>query len=100
VVLDFPSASSAAAIESAVRRRRHQRGHLVEAYRVFSEADITAVLVRHGFRVVAVRRQFVLPIAFHKAVGWFGVTRRLERVLEYVGLLRLLGSPVTMVAER
>ena len=100
VVFDFPSASSAAAIESAVRRARQRRGHKVEAYRVFSERDITDALARHGFRIVAVRRQFVLPIALHKAVGAFGVTRRIERVLRAVGALRLFGSPITVVAER
>jgi SAM-dependent methyltransferase len=100
VVFDFPSASSAAAIESAVRRARLRRGHKVEAYRVFSGREIAAALARHGFRVVEVRRQFVLPIAFHKAVGHFGTTRRLERVLQAVGALRLFGSPVTVVAER
>jgi ubiquinone/menaquinone biosynthesis C-methylase UbiE len=100
VVFDFPSASSAAAIESAVRRARLRRGHKVEAYRVFSEREITAALARHGFRVVGVRRQFVLPIAFHKAVGRFALTRRLERGLGAIGALRLFGSPITVVAER
>lgn len=100
VVFDFPSASGAAALESAVRRARQRRGHTVEAYRVFSERQIVAALARNGFRVVDVRRQFVLPIAFHKAIGRFGLTRRLERVLETIGALRLFGSPITVVAER
>lgn len=100
VVFDFPSASSAAAIESAVRRARLRRGHKVEAYRVFSEKEIATVLTGQGFRIVDIRRQFVLPIAFHKAVGRFSVTRRLERGLERIGALRLFGSPVTVVAER
>ena len=30
----------------------------------------------HGFRVVVVRRQFVLPIALHKTIGRLGFTRR------------------------
>jgi ubiquinone/menaquinone biosynthesis C-methylase UbiE len=100
VVFDFPSASSAAAIESAVRRARLKRGHKVEAYRVFSEQEITSALARQGFHVVDLRRQFVLPIAFHKAVGRFSVTRRIERGLERAGALRLFGSPVTVVAQR
>jgi hypothetical protein len=47
-----------------------------------------------------VHRQFVLPIALHKAVGSLPVTRGLEGALAAVGLLRILGSPVTVVAER
>jgi ubiquinone/menaquinone biosynthesis C-methylase UbiE len=100
VVFDFPSASSAAALESMVRRARLRRGHKVEAYRVFSEREITGALAAQGFRVVDVRRQFVMPIALHKAVGHFGTTRRIERGLEAIGALRLFGSPVTMVAQR
>ena len=100
VVFDFPSASSAAALESAVRRARLRRGHRVEAYRVFSEREITRALLDNGFRVVGIRRQFVLPIALHKRVGHFGLTRQLERGLETIGALRLFGSPVTVVAER
>jgi ubiquinone/menaquinone biosynthesis C-methylase UbiE len=100
VVLDFPARRSAAALESHVRRTRQRFGATVEAYRVLDERDVRAAVVGHGFRVVMIRRQFVLPIAFHKRVRWFGATLRLERALASLGLLHLLGTPVTMVAER
>lgn len=100
VVVDFPAALSFAALESLARRARRQLGHRVEAYRVIPERDVAIAFEACGFRVVDVRRQFVLPIAVHKAVGRFGATRRVEHGLEKVGALRLLGSPVTMVAER
>ena len=100
VVVDFPAALSFAAIESRVRAARKKRGFPVEAYRVIAERDVVAAFATHGYRVVRVRRQFVLPIALHKSIGRFRVTRGVERLLAGVGLLRLLGSPVTMVAER
>jgi ubiquinone/menaquinone biosynthesis C-methylase UbiE len=100
VVIDFPAAASAAAIESVVRRRRQVAGHKVEAYRVLREADVRRVFADNGFRVVIVRRQFVLPIALHKAIGRLSLSLGIERVFAVLGLLRLLGSPVTMVAER
>jgi ubiquinone/menaquinone biosynthesis C-methylase UbiE len=100
VVIDFPAAGSLAAIESRVRRVRQRRGASVEAYRVLAERDVTDALAAHGFRVVLVRRQFVLPIALHKKLGLFPVTRRLEALCAALGLLRRFGSPVTVVAER
>jgi len=100
VVVDFPSMSSLAAVESGVRHVRRTVGHRVEAYRVMSERSVVAAFEANGYRVVHIHRQFVLPIAFHKAVGSLGFTRGVERVLGAVGLLRLAGSPVTMVAER
>lgn len=100
VIVDFPSLSSAAALESAARHLRRVMGQNVEAYRVMSERAVKAAFLAHGYRIVHVHRQFVLPIAVHKALGSRVWTDRLERGLSAVGLLWLLGSPVTVVAER
>ena len=100
VVADFPALASFAALESGGRRVANMLGAHTEAYRVMSERDVAAAFAVRGFRVVAIRRQFVLPIALHKAVGQLGLTKGVESALRSVGLLRLLGSPVTMVAER
>jgi len=100
VIVDFPSSRSVAALQSLARRRLAAAGRRVEAYGVMSERDVTLELATHGFRVVQVHRQFVLPIAAHKAVGSLGVTRAVEGTLAAVGLLRWFGSPVTLVAER
>jgi len=100
VVVDFPASASLAAVESGARRIAGALGRRVEAYRVIAEGDVADAFRLHGFRIVMVRRQFVLPIAFHKAIGRLGFTRTVERGLSAVGLSRLLGSPVTVVAER
>lgn len=100
VILDYPSARSAAALESAARRVWAHVGGRTEAYRVLTDDAVAEALGRSGFRVRSVHRQFVAPIAFHKAIGSRAFTVRLEGVLERVGLLSHLGSPVTLVAER
>lgn len=100
VVVDFPASASVAAIESGARRIAGALGRHVEAYRVIAEREVVDAFRQHGFRVVIVRRQFVLPIAVHKAIGRLGFTRTVERGLSAVGLSRILGSPVTVVAER
>ena len=100
VVVDFPSRSSLAALESLTRHLRRAAGGDVEAYRVMPERGVTGAFAAHGFRIVSVHRQFVLPIALHKAMGSLAVTRGVEWVLAAVGLLWLAGSPVTVVAER
>jgi hypothetical protein len=100
VVLDYPSARSAAALESMGRRVARAVGVDTEAYRVFRPATIRRELESHGFRIRAVHRQFVLPIALHKAVGSPAFTRGLEGALDRAGLLALAGSPVTIVDER
>jgi hypothetical protein len=47
-----------------------------------------------------VQRQFVLPIALHKTVNSRRFTVNSEAFLERIGLLRVCGSPVTIVADR
>jgi hypothetical protein len=61
---------------------------------------VAALLAEAGFRVAGDHRQFVLPIALHKRVNSEAWTRRVEGLMDRTGLMRLLGSPVTVVAER
>jgi SAM-dependent methyltransferase len=100
VVFDYPAMLSAAAFQAAARRVGYAAGMRVEAYRVFSDRSIRDVLGANGFRLTGSHRQFVLPIALHKRMNSAPVTERLEGALARVGLRRLLGSPVTVVAER
>ena len=100
VVFDYPSALSVAALQAGWRRALAAAGRPVEAYRVIRASAVRRVLEGSGFRVERAHRQFVLPIALHKVIGSRRVTLGLERLLAALGLLRLFGSPVTVVAIR
>jgi ubiquinone/menaquinone biosynthesis C-methylase UbiE len=100
VLFDYPALVSAAALQAAWRRIAHTLGTHVEAYRVLSDRAVRDALAANGFRVAAVHRQFVLPIALHKRIGSAAATRRIERALARIGLNDLAASPVTVVAER
>jgi ubiquinone/menaquinone biosynthesis C-methylase UbiE len=100
VVFDYPALVSAAALQAAARRAVHAAGGRVEAYRVFADREVAAALASNGFRISDSHRQFVLPIALHKRLNSAAATARIEGALARAGLTRLLGSPVTVVAER
>lgn len=100
VVFDYPALASAALLQSLARRVAHAAGARVEAYRVFTDASVRSALRTRGFRIVDMHRQFVLPIALHKRINSEASTRRIEAALTRAGLNGLLGSPVTVVAER
>lgn len=100
VVLDYPSICSVALLQSMVRKLRHAAGGHTEPYRVFADVQIATQLARSGFRVTAVHRQFVLPIALHKALGSRAFTEGAEQALSLVGLRHVFGSPVTILAQR
>jgi 2-polyprenyl-3-methyl-5-hydroxy-6-metoxy-1,4-benzoquinol methylase len=100
VVFDYPALASAAALQAAGRHLAAALGSRTEAYRVFRSGAIRAELASHGFRIARCHRQFVLPIALHKAIGARAFTAASEGLLARLGLLRLFGSPVTVVAIR
>ncbi|MEP6917406.1 MAG: methyltransferase domain-containing protein [Acidobacteriota bacterium] len=100
VVFDYPALSSGAALEAVARHAAHALGARVEAYRVFADRTMRSVLRANGFAIADRHRQFVLPIAFHKRLNSAAATGRVEGALARAGLTRLLGSPVTVVAER
>jgi hypothetical protein len=100
VVFDYPSARSAALAQSIARAALHRLGRQTEPYRVFTDGAIDRVLAAAGFQVVTRHRQFVLPIAVHKAIGSRPFTTASERLLKRAGLLALVGSPVTLLAKR
>lgn len=100
VLFDYPALMSAAALQSAARRLANIAGARTEAYRVFADRAVRATLRANGFAVRRVDRQFVLPIALHKRIGSAGVTETIEGVCRKTGLNWMLGSPVTVMAER
>lgn len=100
VVIDYPSRSSLALVQAAARRVARFGGVRTEAYRVFSDSEIADALTQHGFAIRSRHKQFVLPIAFHKAIGSRRFTAASESLLNRLGLLGRFGSPVTLVAER
>jgi ubiquinone/menaquinone biosynthesis C-methylase UbiE len=100
VIFDYPSAGSAALAQSVARRMFNAAGGHTEAYRVFREKTIGRAIVDLQFRTRSVHRQFVMPIQLHKLIGSRRFTTKSEHVLDRLGLLRLLGSPVTVCAER
>ena len=100
VIVDYPSMTSFAVLQSLARRVTHALGARTEPYRVLSDSQVAGELQRSGFRVRSVHRQFVLPIAVHKAIGSPRFTRLSRTLSARLGLLGLVGTPVTVVAER
>jgi len=95
VIFDYPSATSAAFIHAGLRRL-FGGGQ----YRVLTRGAVEKALERSHFRIRSVHRQYVLPMWFHRAIGSRRFTSWIEDVFDRIGLLKLLGSPVTICAER
>jgi SAM-dependent methyltransferase len=100
VIVDYPAMVSAASLQAMARRLKARLGRPTEAYRVFPDHTMDEAFAEAGFRVVRRHRQFVLPIALHKTIGSRRFSEGVEGVLAHAGLVGLIGSPVTILAER
>jgi ubiquinone/menaquinone biosynthesis C-methylase UbiE len=89
VIVDYPSSHARALLGS---------GNGGEAKP--TDRSVAEALAEAGFRVRAVHRQFVLPRALHDTVGSRRFTQLSEGLLKRVGATKVVGSPVTLVAER
>ena len=101
VIIDYPSARSVALLQSLGRRLVHRFGARTEPYRVLSDATVARELERAGFRIRAAAS--AVRAADCGAQGdWIPADSRsgTRALSERLGLLRLFGSPVTVVAER
>lgn len=62
--------------------------------------EVEAALSGLGFTEITWHRQFILPMAAHRALGRPGLSRAAEAVARTLGLDRLTGGPVLMCASR
>jgi len=100
VVLDFPPALSFAGIGGPLKQIMHVFGTRVPGHRVFRVGEVVAELRRNGFKPAEIRREFVLPIAVHRAMNRPTISLGLDRNLARLGLARLLGAPAIVKAVR
>ncbi|HEX8992343.1 MAG TPA: class I SAM-dependent methyltransferase [Anaerolineales bacterium] len=100
VVFDYPPLASSAALQTVVRRALQLSGRKVETYHVIRTTAVRSNLQAHGFHISRLHRQFVLPIPLHRMIGSQRFTEASESVLAALGLRRILGAPVTIMAER
>lgn len=100
VLVDFPSRRSVNAVSGASFGLKKRVEGNTRTFTVFRDAEVESALELAGFRATGRRPQFLFPMALHRAVGWAGLSRALERGASALRLTRLLGSPVILMAER
>lgn len=100
VVLDFPPLLSFGFPGALIRRVKSLFAPGTQTYNVFSTGSVVRELKRNGFRVVVQRKQFFLPLAFHRWLDRPLLSRRIEGACRMIGLVGALGAPVTLKSVR
>ena len=101
VVIDYPSASSFALLQSLWRRVNYALGGGArQPYRVFSDGELRAASRKTGSGFANSYGQFVLPIGFYRLFWSPRFADTTEAILRRLGVSRVFASPVTVLAER
>ncbi|MFL5495805.1 MAG: class I SAM-dependent methyltransferase [Gemmatimonadales bacterium] len=100
VVVDYPSRRSVNLIADQLFGLKHRIERNTRPYAVFRPAEVRAAFAARGFQVRREQPQFLLPMVLHRWIGSARVAKVLELPGRWIGLRRLLGSPVIIRADR
>ena len=98
VVIDFPPLLSFSGLDSLLKWCSSLVAVNIRGYRVFLVRSIIRELERHDFQVVVLKKDFCLPIAFHRWLNNPRFSMLFEKLCRIFGFARILGAPVTIKA--
>lgn len=100
VVVDFPPVRSFSGPDSFFKRCKSFFVKRTRTYKTFLIGSVIKELQRQDLHVVVLRKQFFLPMAFHRWLNKPGISMRIEKWCKMLGLVWLLGAPVTVKAMK
>ncbi len=100
VIIDYPTWLSVNFLSPVTFALKKKLEGNTRTFKLFSGFDIQREFRRHGFYPAGKRKQFLFPMALHRALDSQGVSSRLETAARVVGLTSLFGSPVIARFDR
>jgi len=100
VVVDYPSSRSVNVLAGGLFAAKKRFEGNTRPFVQYRPVEIEREFLVNGFRVTASRAQFLWPMVLHRMIGRVGVSKVLEAPGRATGLVRLLGSPIIVRAER
>lgn len=100
VILDFPPSISFTGLDSRLKHWWRRFSPAARAYQAFSPSTVSDEFRSNDFHVISISRRFFLPVALHRRLNSPALSLLLENVFKILGLLYLLGAPVTLAAAR
>lgn len=100
IIIDYPSLYSLNALSPLLFQLKKNIEGNTRTYLSFSRRQLAAKLSDCGLPVIHQRKQFLLPMAIHRAGRSNPLFRGTEHVGRKLGLTAMLGSPVILRAAR
>lgn len=100
VIFDYPvwcSSNFLTPLFFSIKRRIEGN---TRSYKIFTTRELKREFRTHGFRLVATRKQFLIPMGIHRALKSPRLSKALEGVARGLLLTRLFGSPIVIAFER
>lgn len=98
IIIDYPTWRSINALSLLTFPLKKAIEKNTRTYTTFWDGAIRRTFAQHGFRAVATRNQFVMPMALHRASK--GALKPVEEGLRATGVTRLIGNPVIIRFDR
>ena len=100
LMIDYPPLVGVNALESTLLPLKRRIEGNTRPYFSYMKGDLLRVLRCEGFQRFAVEKQFLVPMAVHRALRNPRLSDMLESTCRALGLTALLGGPVLLLAER
>jgi 2-polyprenyl-3-methyl-5-hydroxy-6-metoxy-1,4-benzoquinol methylase len=94
VIIDYPVWLSVNILTPLLFTIKKQIEGNTRTFRVFTNHEVKREFRKHGFKLVGLQRQFLLPMALHRALKNPSLSQKTCRISAATGATRLLGSPV------
>ncbi|GFM28588.1 class I SAM-dependent methyltransferase [Novosphingobium sp. PY1] len=100
VIIDFPVYSSVNALSLLTFPLKKRIEKNTRTYRSFFGGEVRKAFASHGFGQTRIWRQFVLPMALHRALPRATLTQQAEGLMRTAGVTGLIGNPVLARFDR
>jgi len=100
VVIDYPELASSNILSLVTFKLKKQIEGDTRLYSSFRSSTLRQAFAANGFRVTSINRQFLLPMALHRAGKGAAPLRAIERVGRAIGMTRFAGNPGIMRADQ
>jgi len=100
LVIDFPANLSFASLDILFKRIKRFFLPETQVYNKYSIGDVAKEIKKNGFQVVQTRKEFFMPLIFHR---WFNhpeISNKIEKLFRNFYITELFGNPVTIKAIR
>ena len=100
IVFDYAPAGSFNVLYPLLFKIKKKVERNTRTFLRFSAKEVEQTLAANGWKAAGERRQFFLPMVFHRWAKSPAISLKLERFFDALGLTQLLGSPALVAARK